>query len=109
MPLRPHAFHLNLPNHHIDEDGVPFITKFAQDKARTILRLAHSIQLKEALFFSDDSTMEDQVDDDEADEYNDEDHALPSDSTLVSFPCRALGVPLRCCSQSHLTFFEPKP
>lgn len=85
MPLRPHAFHLNLPSHHIDEDGVPYITKFAQDKARSILRLAHSIQLKESLFFSDGSIMEDQVDEGDADDYDDDgDHALPSDSTLVS-------------------------
>jgi hypothetical protein len=79
MPMRPHAFHLNLPIHHIDEkDALPYITKFAQDKARMIIRLAHSIQLKERLYINDDdaasveATMADDVEDNHVitDEYN---------------------------------------
>ena len=48
----PHAFHLNLPPNHFDEDGVPYITKFAQKKARMIVDLALSNNLTEAMFAS---------------------------------------------------------
>ena len=48
----PHAFHLNLPPNHFDEDGVPYITKFAHKKARMIVDLALSINLTEAMFAS---------------------------------------------------------
>jgi hypothetical protein len=56
----PHAFHLNLPPNHIDEDGVPFITKFANKKARMIVDLAMSINLTEDMFAQadDDDTMD---------------------------------------------------
>jgi hypothetical protein len=79
MPMQPHAFHLNLPIHHIDDkDGLPHITKFAQDKARMIIRLAHSIQLKERLYINDDDASSpeglkgDEVEDNHiiTDEYN---------------------------------------
>ena len=50
----PHAFHLNLPPNHFDEDGVPFITKFAHKKARMIVELALSINLTEDMFAQDD-------------------------------------------------------
>jgi len=46
----PHAFHRNLPPQYKDENGVPFITKFAHAKARKIVELAMSIQLTEAHF-----------------------------------------------------------
>ena len=46
----PHAFHLNLPPNHMDEDGVPFITKFAHKKARMIVDLALSINLTDDMF-----------------------------------------------------------
>lgn len=46
----PHAYHLNLPPHHIDKDGIPYITHFANKKARMIVKLVHSIQLSENLF-----------------------------------------------------------
>jgi hypothetical protein len=79
MPLRPHAFHVNLPSHHIDDqDGVPYITKFAQDKARMIIRLAHSIQLKESLYINESNV------DSEDDDDDDDDHAIPEEYTLVS-------------------------
>lgn len=84
MPLKPHAFHLNLPSHHISEDdGVPYITKFAQDKARTILKLAHSIQLKESLYINNEAAGD--VAMEEADEEDDDDHAFTDEYTLVSF------------------------
>ena len=50
----PHAFHRHLPPHHIDTDGVPYISKFAQDKARKIVALAESLELHESLFVRDD-------------------------------------------------------
>lgn len=50
----PHAFHLNLPPHHLDEDGIPFITKFAHKKARMVVDLALSIQLTESMFVEED-------------------------------------------------------
>ena len=64
--LKPHAFHLNLPEHHRDDDGVPHITKFAEKKSREILRLAKSIRLTEDLFYRNDET------DDGSDENDDE-------------------------------------
>jgi hypothetical protein len=82
MPLKPHAFHLNLPAHHISEDdGVPYITKFAQDKARTILKLAHSIQLKESLYINNEAGNDAIEEEDE----EDDGHAFTDEYTLVSF------------------------
>lgn len=104
MPLRPHAFHLNLPSHHISkDDGVPYITKFAQNKARMILKLAHSIQLTENLYIND--SMEDVEDDDEDD---DDDHAFPDEYTMVSSIVIVRGAVLAhlhvhcCCIHIHV-------
>jgi len=52
----PHAFHSNLPPHHLDEDGVPFVTRFAHKKARQIVQLARSIQLQPHQFVSTTTT-----------------------------------------------------
>jgi hypothetical protein len=71
----PHAFHLNLPPNHFDEDGVPRITKFAHKKARMIVDLALSIKLTEDMFLHDDNS------DDVADSDEGEDD---SKDTLVS-------------------------
>lgn len=96
MPVRPHAFHLNLPNHHMDgKDGMPFITKFAQDKARMIVRLAHSIQLTEALYINEaKGEEEDDIDmiadpnkvETRQNDGNDNAHAIIDEHTLVSTP-----------------------
>ena len=65
----PHAFHMNLPPNHMDEDGVPFITKFAHQKARMIVRMALSINLTEDMFaHSDDDTMD--IDEEDLDNNN---------------------------------------
>lgn len=79
----PHAFHRNLPPHYMDTDGVPYISKFAQDKARKIVALAESLELHESLFVreDDDDVVMDDVNDEE--DYEDDDHALPKDYTLV--------------------------
>lgn len=81
----PHAFHRNLPPHHMDDDGIPFISKFAEDKARKIVALAESLELKESLFVREDNAMDVDIDDDDDDDEDDEDddHALPKDYTLV--------------------------
>ncbi len=45
-----HSYHQNLPPTYFDENGKCNITKFAQHKARAIVRLVRSIQLKEELY-----------------------------------------------------------
>jgi hypothetical protein len=72
----PHAFHRNLPPHHMDDDGVPYITKFAENKARKIVELANSLELNESLFCRDEEI-------EEEDDVEEDDHALPKDYTLV--------------------------
>ena len=52
----PHAFHMNLPPHHLDDDGIPLITKYAYKKSRHILALVHSLHLTEAMFDNQDDT-----------------------------------------------------
>lgn len=48
-----HAYHLNLPRHYIDSDGIPLVTKYADQKVRAVIKLVHSIQLTEDSFLSD--------------------------------------------------------
>jgi hypothetical protein len=84
--LNPHAFHRNLPHHHIGSDGVPFITKFAEKKGRQIVELVFSIQLKECLFVHDADDLEaadDQMEEDDADGEDEDGHALPHNYNLV--------------------------
>jgi hypothetical protein len=50
----PHAFHLNLPPNHIDEDGIPYITKYAHKKSRYIIKLVESMVLTEAMFVNEE-------------------------------------------------------
>ncbi|KAG7363158.1 proteasome-substrate-size regulator domain containing protein [Nitzschia inconspicua] len=65
----PHAFHHNLPQNHIDADGIPYITKFAHKKSRYILKLVESMHLTEEMLRNgeggDDTAMmdEDKIDD----------------------------------------------
>mmetsp|Transcript_4858 Transcript_4858/g.11567 ORF Transcript_4858/g.11567 Transcript_4858/m.11567 type:complete len:2224 (+) Transcript_4858:205-6876(+) len=66
----PHAFHQNLPSHHIDKDGIPFITKLAYKKSRYIIRLVESMHLKEEMLANDvvtDDDGQDVIDDEEED------------------------------------------
>lgn len=79
----PHAFHLNLPPSHFDEDGVPHITKFAHKKARMIVELALSIKLTEEMFGSgsgEDDAMEVDNEDDSGNEDEDSVDTLVSSS-----------------------------
>ena len=50
----PHAFHRNLPPNHLDEDGIPYITKYAHKKSRYILKLVESMELTEDMFVSEE-------------------------------------------------------
>ena len=50
----PHAFHLNLPPNHLDEDGIPYITKYAHNKSRYILKLVESMVLTEHMFVNEE-------------------------------------------------------
>ena len=66
----PHAFHQNLPSHHIDEDGIPFVTKLAYKKSRYIIQLVESLEIREEMFVNenvDDLDAETDVDDDDDD------------------------------------------
>ena len=48
-----HAFHHNLPEHCIGPDGVPYVTRYAEIKSRSVLKLARSIVLTERAFMDD--------------------------------------------------------
>ena len=77
----PHAFHLNLPPNHFDEDGVPHITKFAHKKARMVVDLAMSIQLSEDMFVHGAGLGEDAMDVDDREDKDDDEWK----DTLVRF------------------------
>lgn len=53
----PHAFHRNLPPHHFDQDGIPYITKYAYKKSRYVLRLVESLQITEEMLLDNTDTM----------------------------------------------------
>ena len=105
MPMQPHAFHLNLPGHHLDDkDGVPYITKFAQDKARIILRLAHSIHLTESLYINENTAADDEdVDMDNVQVDEGEAHAITEEHTLVSVDAMSLPVVVPASSFQAIT------
>lgn len=45
-----HAYHQNLPPQYFDKDGVSRVTAFAARKSQAIIRIVHSIQLREELY-----------------------------------------------------------
>ena len=51
----PHAFHLNLPPNHHDDEGIPYITKYAYKKSRYIIKLVESMVLDEEMFVNEES------------------------------------------------------
>lgn len=90
----PHAFHLNLPAHHLDDDGIPLITKYAYKKSRYIIRLVESMQLTESMFVNDndiEDMIEDDIDEDDEDSQSD---VSPGDN-------RTLSAFLRTCTRLH--------
>jgi hypothetical protein len=48
-----HPFHTHLPEHYMDKDGVPFVTKWAQHKARHIVALVQSLDLTQDMLDPD--------------------------------------------------------
>ena len=50
--LHSHAFALNLPSHCRGADGVPHVTRYAEKKARDILKLVRSLVLTEEALLS---------------------------------------------------------
>jgi len=111
----PHAFHLNLPPNHIDEDGIPYITKYAHKKSRYILKLVESMVLTEEMFVNDDNDdviadLEDAdlniVDDGSGVEKVDEEVEL--EGVPVGTKPKNLGGLLRLCSrlQSQISSLE---
>ena len=119
----PHAFHLNLPKNHFDDDGIPYITKYAYKKSRYILKLVDSMELTLEMFDNnenvgddgdinmDDATNErpngdaadigdDDEDEDEEDEEIEGNHNVRKPKSLSAF--------LRLCSrlQSQISSLE---
>jgi len=88
--LRPHAFHLNLPRQHFyrsegsKDDRLPYITKFAQEKARNILKLAYSIELKESLYIGNSTLEVEEVEIEDGEGEGDDDLARSNIYTLTS-------------------------
>lgn len=96
----PHAFHRHLPPHHMDDDGIPYVTKFAQHKARQIVRLALSINLDESLFVKNEEEESGTREEKEEEEEEEDDHAVIQEYTLNS-------VVKKCARlQSQLTTLE---
>ena len=58
-----HAYHHNLPPQYTDENGISRVTKFADRKARSVVRLLHSIQLREDLYTDIDGDNEETTSD----------------------------------------------
>ena len=66
----PHAFHLNLPAHHLDTDGIPLITKYAFKKSRHVMEVVKQLNLTEAMFANDDGADEDDDEGSQPDDSN---------------------------------------
>ena len=104
----PHAFHQNLPEHHFDDDGIPFITKFASKKAQYILELARSLKITERMFVNDDESAMDveHMDDMEIEEDDDddgvEDGSAASDYCLHAFCRKCLRLQSQFSGLEHL-------
>eukprot|EP00550_Attheya_septentrionalis_P002489 CAMPEP_0198284816 /NCGR_PEP_ID=MMETSP1449-20131203/4226_1 /TAXON_ID=420275 /ORGANISM="Attheya septentrionalis, Strain CCMP2084" /LENGTH=2325 /DNA_ID=CAMNT_0043982031 /DNA_START=25 /DNA_END=7002 /DNA_ORIENTATION=- len=65
--MDPHAYHRNLPSHYMDPaDGIPYVTKYAEKKARAAIKLLKDIHLTEDLFLENDQDIN--MDEDEEDE-----------------------------------------
>jgi hypothetical protein len=89
--LNGHAYHQNLPPHYIDDDGIPRVTKYADRKARAVVRLVHSIRLRVDLYSDVEQSQAEEVmdtidgdvggDDDDDDEF-DESNGTGNDSMV---------------------------
>ena len=104
----PHAFHLNLPPHHIDEDGIPLITKYAYKKSRHIMRIMESMELTESMFVkNDEAVAEDMTDTMDDDDDDDEEDTGSQNDSPDNRPTTLSGL-LRLCSrlQSQISALE---
>lgn len=110
-----HAYHQNLPSNYIDDDGISKVTKYADRKARAVIRLVHSIHLTEEMFnvTSAGDSYEDEemnVDFDDVENENEQD-ALHNDTLVSFFLINTIETKLRV-EQSHkshvTTFFNSK-
>ena len=83
-----HAYHQNLPSHYIDDDGISKVTKYADRKARAVIRLVNSIHLTEEMF-NVTSEGNNHEHEDTGDEFDDVENEIEQDAlhndTLVSF------------------------
>ncbi|KAL3944784.1 MAG: hypothetical protein SGBAC_001155 [Bacillariaceae sp.] len=97
----PHAFHQNLPSHHIDDkDGIPYITKLAYKKSRYIVRLVESMQLEEQMLANDEDAQDVIIDEEEQEDFDSQAADTP---TVASLPAL-----IRTCGrlQSQLSSLE---
>lgn len=99
----PHGFHQNLPPHHLDEDGIPFITKLAYKKSRYIIRLVESMQLTEDLLANDAVVDEAEIEEGAPDDDDDADSQVADSQEPAS-----LAALIRSCNrlQSQLSSLE---
>jgi hypothetical protein len=79
LSCRPHAYHLNLPVHHVDPTtGVPYITTFCQHKVQQWIRLVLSIRLDPKMYCWNEEEVivpsDEQEDDDDGLEEEDEEY-----------------------------------
>jgi hypothetical protein len=108
----PHAFHRNLPpHHHDDQDGIPFITKYAYKKSRYVLRLVESLQITESMLVDDNEDhQDDEVDEDVPMEEEDDGEAEEDEGSQggPSAPTETLSVLMRTCARisSQLSSLE---
>ena len=78
--MRSHAFHLSLPPHHLDDQGLPYVTKYAHQKARKLVQNVLSIQLSEDLFCQSnngETTNDDVAEEDDDDEFEEDEDINP--------------------------------
>lgn len=86
--LEGHAYHYNLPEHYIDRrSGVPLVTLYANEKAKTFVKLAHSIQLSPKLFFDECVEDTEMMDDDNNDNNVDLEVITDEKDEVVSIAC----------------------
>ncbi len=103
----PHAFHRNLPPHHIDEeDGIPYITKYAYKKSRYVLRLVESLHITESMLMDNGEHEEEK--DSPMSEDDDVEEPEEEGSQTGPLPTETLSVLMRTCARisSQLSALE---
>ena len=84
-----HAFHHNLPEHCVGPDGIPYVTRYAEMKSRSVLKLARSMVLTERAFLDagsyDDLEVDDTAGADSSMSAPDDDDFVEKAPTMVCF------------------------